>query len=219
MHFKKLIQIFSKILLILFLAGILTIAIPKLVVSILAKSRTYSVEYVPSAPVAIVFGAGLYRDGTPTPVLQDRVTLAAQLYLSGKVKKLLLSGDNRFVYYNEPAAMRKLALQLGVSDADIIQDFAGRSTYDTCYRASKIFGVNNAILVTQAYHLSRALYICNALGVNSVGVPADLRTYQRGPYLYWNLREIPATLAAIWDVIVVHPIPVLGSPEPINISQ
>jgi SanA protein len=219
MYFKKFIKIITKVLLSIFLAGLFTFAVPKLVVFFLTNSRTFSALEVPSSPVAVVFGAGLNRDGTPSPVLRDRVTLDAQLYLSGKVQKLLLSGDNRFTYYNEPGAMRDLALQLGVPDSAIVQDFAGRSTYDTCYRASRIFRVKNAILVTQAYHLPRALFICNTLGLNSFGVAADLRSYPARSYFYWQLREFPATLAAIWDVIVAHPMPVLGNPEPIFPNQ
>ena len=115
-------------------------------------------------PVVIVFGAGLRRDGTPTTVLRDRVETAAELYRQGKVEKLLMSGDNRFVDYNEPEAMRQYALQLGIPDEDIVLDYAGRRTYDTCYRAGAIFGVKKVILVTQLFHLPRAIY----LATNSV---------------------------------------------------
>ncbi len=215
MRLKRLLKLLLNVLLGLLFAGLLILGIPKLVALMFARSRSFSATAVPPAPVAIVFGAGLNRDGSPSPVLRDRVTVAANLYFAGKVKKLLLSGDNRFTYYNEPGAMRQFAIQLGVPDKDIVQDFAGRSTYDTCYRAKYIFGVSNAILVTQAYHLPRALFLCNALGVQASGVPADLRQYQRLAYFTWVLRELPATLAAMWDVGIAHPVPVLGSPEPI----
>jgi len=131
------------------------------------------------------------------------------------VEKLLFSGDNRFVDYNEPEAMRQLALSLGVPSEAIVRDYAGRRTYDTCYRAKAIFGVDDAILVTQAFHMPRALYLCNQLGVDSVGVTSDLRTYRKLTLLYWNLRELVATAAALWDVHISHPIPVLGNQEPI----
>ncbi len=100
----------------------------------------------------------------PPRYLQDRVQTAANLYFAGKVEKLLMSGDNRFVDYNEPAVMRKVALSLGVPEEAIVLDYAGRRTYDTCYRAKAIFGVTEAILVTQAFHLPRAIYLCNRLG-------------------------------------------------------
>jgi SanA protein len=215
MRLKRLFKLLIKVLLGLLFAGLLILGIPKLVTLLFARSRSFSASDVPPAPVAIVFGAGLNRDGSPTPVLRDRVTTAANLYFAGKVQKLLVSGDNRFAYYNEPGAMMQYAVQLGVPEKDIVQDFAGRSTYDTCYRAKYIFGVSNAILVTQGYHLPRAIFLCNELGVSAVGVPADLRQYQRLPYFSWVLRELPATLAAMWDVAVAHPVPVLGNPEPI----
>ena len=168
------------------------------------------------APVAIVFGAGLTRDGLPTPVLRDRVKAASDLYFEGKVKKLLMSGDNRFENYNEPQAMLEYAIQLGVPPEDIVQDFAGRRTYDTCYRARHIFGVENAILVTQRFHLPRALYLCKHIGIQSTGYASDLRYYSRTSRAIWSIREIPATATAIFDIWVRKPIPVLGPQEKIN---
>jgi SanA protein len=215
MFLKRLFKIIFKILLGLFFAGLLVLGTPKIYTFLYGSSRIYELSQVPSAPVAIVLGAGLNRDGSASPVLRDRVMTAANLYFSGKVQKLLLSGDNRFANYNEPAAMREYALQLGVPDQDIVQDFAGRSTYDTCYRASKIFGIQQAIVVTQTFHLYRSLYLCNQLGIQAFGVPADLRNYSRRSYYYWVLREFPATLAAFWDAGIAHPVPVLGNPEPI----
>ena len=169
----------------------------------------------PARRVAIVFGAGLWRDGSPTPVLQDRVRTAADLYFSGKAQKLLLSGDNRFLNYNEPEAMRQYALSLGVPDEALVLDYAGRRTYDTCYRARTIFGVRSALVVTQKFHLPRAVYTCRAVGVDAVGVVADRRSYRTLPYIYWNLRELLATARALLDVHITHPLPVLGNAEPI----
>lgn len=180
-----------------------------------ARGKIYSAEAVPTARVAIVFGAGLQRDGTPTAVLRDRVETAVKLYTAGKVEKLLMSGDNRFVNYNEPGAMRTYAEALGVPAQDIVLDYAGRRTYDTCYRARQIFGVKDAILVTQDFHLPRALVTCNNLGIQASGVQADIRHYRIRSRLMWNLREVPATMVALWEVWVTHPLPVLGNPEPI----
>jgi vancomycin permeability regulator SanA len=213
--FKRLGKIMLWIVLIVLLLGLLVLGLPRLVTGLYARPRTYAAAGVPEKPVAIVFGAGLRRNGTATTVLQDRVTVAARLYFAGKVQKLLLSGDNRFLDYNEPGAMREVALSLGVPAADIVLDYAGRRTYDTCYRAKAIFGVTDAILVTQSFHLPRALYECNALGVSAVGVASDLTHYRRLTMLYWDTRELFATTAALWDVHVAHPLPVLGDPEPI----
>jgi SanA protein len=202
------------ILLIIFLlaAGL---AIPRLMTAFYSRARTFTREEVPVRKVAIVFGAGLWRDGRPTPVLRDRVGTAAELYFSGKVEKLLMSGDNSYLNYNEPGAMREYALELGIPDEAIVLDYAGRRTYDTCYRAKEIFGVKKAILVTQNFHLPRALYTCNQLGVDAVGVPADLRNYTRRSLIWWNVRETPATLIALWEVHIAQPHPILGEKEPI----
>jgi SanA protein len=204
----KLVLILAAVMLVLLLTG-------RLVVGSYSRSRTATIESVTPQRVAIVFGAGLWRNGTPTPVLQDRIDTAAALYFAGKVEKLLMSGDNRFIYYNEPGAMREYAISLGVPTEDIVLDYAGRRTYDTCYRARAIFGVEKAILVTQSFHMPRAVYTCNQLGVDATGVAADNRYFRKVSRLYWNLRELPAILTAIWDVNIRHPLPVLGDPEPI----
>ncbi len=204
-------MIFNLLIVLIFL-GVLLLILCRLATGVYARSKTYSVADVPTRRVVIVFGAGLWRNGTATPVLHDRVQTAANLYFAGKVEKLLMSGDNRFVEYNEPAVMREVALSLGVPSEAIVLDYAGRRTYDTCYRAKAIFGVSEAILVTQSFHLPRAIYECNALGVASVGVDADLREYRISSTLYWNMRELFATAAAVWDVNISHPIPVLGDP-------
>ena len=204
-----------KSLLILIFFGLFVLLVPRLVTGLYAHGRMYTASGAPTRPVAIVFGAGLWRNGSPTPVLADRVTSAADLYFAGKVEKLLMSGDNRFVNYNEPEAMRQLALSLGVPDEAIVLDYAGRRSYDTCYRAKAIFKVDQAILVTQAFHMPRVIYLCNRLGVDSVGVESNLRMYRKSSMLYWNMRELPATLTALWDVNISHPVPVLGKQEPI----
>jgi SanA protein len=213
--FKKLISMLLKLTLIVIVLAILVLFISRLTTDLYAHSRTYTSSEVPARRVAIVFGAGLWRDGTATPVLYDRVQTAAGLYHAGKVEILLMSGDNRFVNYNEPAVMREVALSLGVPDEAIVLDFAGRRTYDTCYRARDIFQVDEVILVTQAFHLPRALYLCNQLGVQAVGVEADQRVYRKSSMLFWNMRELLATVNALWEVHISHPLPVLGDPEPI----
>ncbi len=195
------------------LASGLTLGLARLFTEVYASSRLYTANTAPSASVAIVFGAGLRRDGAPTPVLRDRVATAVELYKSGKVQKLLMSGDNRTVDYNEPGAMKTYAMQLGVPEQDIVLDYAGRRTYDTCYRARHIFGVENALVVTQRFHLPRAVYTCNTIGIHANGVIADRGNY--GAVRIWETRELAATSVALWELWVAHPMPVLGSPEPI----
>jgi SanA protein len=195
--------------------GLLVLFLPRVITTIYSWTRVYTVDTAPTERVAIVFGAGLTRDGQPTLILKDRVQTAAQLYFSGKVQKLLMSGDNRFVNYNEPEAMRQYALSLGVPNDVMVLDYAGRRTYDTCYRAKAIFGIDSALLVTQQFHLPRALFLCSMLGIQAVGVDANNYRYWPPDMLIWNIREQLATVGAFWDVYVEKPLPVLGKPEPI----
>ncbi len=182
-------------------------------VTLRGRARIVSLETVPARPVAIVFGAAVYRDGRPSPVLADRVATAVALYRAGRVRGLLLSGDNRFADYNEPAAMAELARAAGVPADALMLDYAGRRTFDTCWRAYHIFGVRQAVLVTQRFHLPRALYLCRAVGLDAVGVPADRRPY-RGAWWFGGVRETVARLRAWWDVHILPPSVVGGVPVP-----
>jgi SanA protein len=213
---KKIIKFLWRFTLILCPLVLFVLFFLKLVVQLYAAPRTFTVDTVPAKRVAIVFGAGLRKDGTPTAILRDRVETAAQLYQQGKVNKLLMSGDNRFVDYNEPESMRQYALDLGIPDKDIVLDYAGRRTYDTCYRANAIFQVHSAILVTQNFHLPRALFLCNWFGVESTGVEANNIYFRKLSRFIWNTRELFATTQAAWDVYVTKPLPVLGNSEPID---
>jgi len=169
--------------------------------------------------VAIVFGSGVWRGNRPSPILYDRIATSVELYRSGKVKKLLMSGDNRFLNYNEPAVMRDAALSMGVPDSDIVLDYAGRRTFDTCYRAKEIFGVENAVLVTQRFHLDRAMYLCSSVGINSVGVVADRQNYSTGSNVWSSAREIGANLGAWFDLRILSPTSVMGEKLPIEFNE
>ena len=195
--------------------GVLGLLFARLVTALYAIARVFSATDVPHQPVAIVFGAGLRRDGSVTAILRDRVQTAADLYFAGRVGKLLMSGDNSSPEYNEPEAMREYARALGVPDSDIVSDYAGQRTYDTCFRAKTIFGVQSAVLVTQGFHMPRALFTCNSLGLEAVGVQANNLYYLKRSRLYWNLRELFATAGAFVDLYAKKPMPILGEPEPI----
>jgi SanA protein len=170
-------------------------------------------DVVPAQPVALVFGAGYWPNGALSDILRDRLDTAIALYWAGSVQKLLFSGDNRVVDYNEPAKMLENALAQGVPREAVVLDYAGRRTYDTCYRARNIFQVQDAILVTQRYHLPRALQTCRALGLNAVGYAADRMSYVHIRW-YW-IREVLALWRAWWDLYIAHPVPVLGDPLPV----
>jgi len=212
---NKILRITFRLIRDLSLLSLLILIINRIIFIINAAPQTYTTKDVPAKSLAIIFGAEIKRDGTPSTVLRDRVEIAVELYKNGKVEKLLMSGDNRFVDYNEPESMRQYALTLGVPDEDIVLDYAGRRTYDTCYRAKEIFGVENAILVTQDFHLPRALFLCNKFGIQSVGVESNQYYYLKRSRIIWNVREIFATTASILDVYITRPVPVLGEPEPI----
>lgn len=158
----------------------------------------------PDMRVGIVFGAGLRVNGTPSDILEDRLKTAAELYKQGKIKKIIVSGDNRFDNYNEPQAMyRYLAWDLGIPKEDIDRDYAGRRTYDSCARAKQVWNVSEAVLITQYYHLPRAMWTCGRLGVKSIGVSASLRRYQKEiPFM---VREIGAIYKAFVDLYLWHP--------------
>jgi SanA protein len=145
-------------------------------------------------------------------MLRDRVETAVQLYEAGKVEKLIMSGDNRFEDYNEPDRMTEYAISRGVPAKDIQPDYAGRRTYDTCYRAKVIFGVTSAVLVTQNFHLPRALFICRNLGIEAVGVVADISVYGRRSLLWSEVREVFAQVLSVVDIIRQPPAEVLGAP-------
>ncbi len=153
--------------------GVVLILIAPLYTVSAARGKIYSVTNVPKRDVAIVFGAGVYQDGTPTPFLESRLLAGIKLYDAGKARVLVMSGDNRTTHYNEPAAMKRYAVTHGVPARAVVLDYAGYDTYDTCYRVHNLFGVDSAILVTHGYHLPRAMLTCNSLGIKSVGVKAD----------------------------------------------
>ncbi|MDQ6693155.1 MAG: YdcF family protein [Chloroflexota bacterium] len=149
--------------------------------------------------VAIVFGAGLNKSGGPSPMLYDRIATAVDLYKAKKVDKLLMTGDNAESNHEEVRAMHDTALQMGVPEADIVPDYAGFSTWDSCYRAREVFSVSDVVLVTQRFHLPRALFVCNYLHVQSVGVIADRQSY---PTQYNELREWPALAGTVYHLLV-----------------
>lgn len=161
----------------------------------------------------LVLGCGVYSDGSPTPMLNDRLTRAIELYEAGWSEKLLMSGDNRSKYYNELATMNRVAREAGVPYSAIALDYAGLNTYDSVYRARDIFGAKRIVIVTQEYHLYRALYLARALGLEAWGVAADGENY-RGQ----TMRDLREILARDKDFLqaITQPLPTyLGDPVPL----
>jgi len=161
------------------------------------QHRIVPLAEAPQVKVALVFGAGLARGQEPSPVLAQRLDAAVALYKAGKVQKLLVSGDNSDRFHDETRAMRRYAVEQGVPEADLVGDHAGLSTYDSCVRAKEIFGVTRAILVTQRFHLTRALYIANASGIDAWGVAADERKEAGSTYALRELVTRPVDWALV----------------------
>lgn len=174
-----------------------------------------SVYVVPPQRIAIVLGAGV-RGERPTAVLARRIEAAVALYHAGRVHTLLMTGDGGDEFYNEPDAMQSYALRLGVPVQDIVLDQDGRRTYDSCYRARAVFQVEEAVVVTQRFHLPRALYLCEQMGIKATGLAADQSGFSLRLRLIWELRETVASAAAWWDTHVARPVPTLGDPTPIS---
>jgi vancomycin permeability regulator SanA len=151
----------------------------------------------------VVFGAGLW-DGEPSPYLAHRLDAAARLYHEGRVKVLLVTGDNSRKDYDEPDAMRAYLTKHGVPGARIVTDYAGFDTWDSCVRARKIFGVDRAVLVSQGFHIRRAVALCDAAGVDSYGVGVDDK--HDVTWYYGGTREVFAAGKAALDA-VFHPDP------------
>jgi len=174
-----------------------------------------AIDHVPYRPVAIVFGAGIYKNNQPSPYLQWRVNTAVKLYKAHRVGKLLMTGDNSTKHHNEPIVMQHLAEEQGVPAKDIVLDYAGFNTYDSCYRAHAIFKVRSAILVSQGYHLPRAVLACTDLGVSSIGVAAQHPGGRDWGVMY-TVREWFSTDKIVLQLIFKPHPTALGTPEPIQ---
>ena len=194
----------------------LVVLIPNLVIT--RSVDDYIVENpadAPPAQCAIVLGARVYENGTPSPMLADRLETGVRLYELGKVDKLLLSGDHGQTDYDEVNVMLDYVLARGVPDEDVFTDHAGFDTYDTMYRARDVFEVTTALIVTQEFHLSRAVYTARELGLEVTGVVADLRPYyDEGRNA---AREVLARVKAAMQLHITHPGPkYLGPVIPID---
>ncbi len=183
-------------------------------VYIAGRDGVYTLRDAPQAEAAVVLGARVYKNGTLSTVLADRMDTGIELYQAGKVQKLLLTGDHGQATYDEVNAMRRYAMAREVPDEDIFMDHAGFSTYDSMYRAKDVFRVQKAIIVTQKFHLSRALYIARAVGLEAGGVLADKREYSGMDYLY--LRETLARTKAVTQVVLGMKPKYLGPAIPIT---
>ncbi len=215
----------SKKLIALWVVGVLTGVVVLLALLILVinlvivdSSRSHIVAGVadaPSAKVAIVLGAKVDTNGVPSPILADRLDTAIRLYKEGKVTRLLMSGDHGTTTYDEVNAMLDYATSRGVPSKDVFTDHAGFDTYSTMYRARDVFKVTKALVVTQRFHLARAVYTARELGLDATGVPADIQSY--GGEWRFAVRDWLARVKAFFQLHVTHPKPrFLGPAIPID---
>jgi vancomycin permeability regulator SanA len=177
---------------------------------------TTSVDSLSSVnpPVGIVFGGGVLN-GKPRPLLRDRLDAATRLLEAGKVRKLLLSGDNRFVNYDEPQAMKDyLVHEKHIGPNKLQVDDAGRSTYETCERAKKTFGLDRAILVSESTHLPRAIYTCRSFGIEATGLSSDGQS-SAGLKVGQRFREVLARTKATINIYIIGEPTVLGDKIPL----
>jgi vancomycin permeability regulator SanA len=215
-------KIFTRMIQIIFIASFVTLVLlvtfPLFVYYEYRQKIYIDVSAVEQHDIAIVFGAAAYGVDLPSPPLKDRLDVAAALYKDGKIKKIIVSGDNSSEYYNEPLTMFNTLVKLDVNAEDIIQDPAGFRTYDTCVRAKKVFGVNQALLISQGYHLPRALFTCHSVGIDAAGIysTGDFSTYYNR---WYSLREILAMYNAFVDIFISPPAVVISEPRPIDIKN
>ena len=169
---------------------------------------------VPHAPVALVLGAQVKPDGTPSAFLAARLDLAKRLYDAGRVQMIMVSGDHRAPEYDEPVAMRDYLIRAGVPETKLILDPGGFDTYESCVRAKQIFNLAELIIVTQSYHLARAVATCRALGVDAIGVGDD--SARQYPVSWWRgtIRDQLACAKTVVDLLTRrHPMPLATEPS------
>ncbi|WP_246227022.1 SanA/YdcF family protein [Propioniciclava coleopterorum] len=181
--------------------GVGSIAGPALWTRWMARDRVLTLAQAPARDVAIIYGAEVYPSGRPSPYLRARLDLGAALYKAGKAKALIVSGDDAASHNREATSMKKYLVSVGVPAAKVVEDAYGLDTYDTCVRARDVFGVTSALLVSQRYHLHRAVATCRAVGVDAVGV-GDVSVKKTSKR--WDefaRRELGANLKMVWDLV------------------
>ncbi|MGL4773629.1 MAG: SanA/YdcF family protein [Clostridium sp.] len=215
--------IIKKIFIIILLSGIVCTSI---FIGILNRVRSFgedniinNIEEIPSDfKNIIVLGAGIKDDGTVSDILKDRLETTINIMGNSGCENILVSGDHGKEGYNEVKAMKKELLKEGIKEEDIFMDHAGFSTYETMYRAKEVFKVDKAIIVTNKYHLPRALYIANSLGIEVYGIPSDLREYYN--INSYQKREALAQFKDFIYVNILKPEPTyLGDEIPISTSD
>jgi SanA protein len=208
---KKIMSPYRALSILLLAAAVAILVVPLVMQWIVAPYTYANTADVPSADVAIVLGASVFQ-GQPSPILEARAQEAVDLYNTGKVHKILVTGDNGALSHDEVTPVRKFLLAAGVAPEDIFLDHAGFDTYSSMYRARDVFDASSVIIVTQAYHLPRALFVARMLGLSATGVVAD----DGAVSVYEYLREIPASWKALIDLLIGRQPKYLGPHIPVS---
>lgn len=195
-------------------AGILFVGAVNLTVGKTRRKMIFSADAVPQMEVVLLLGARVHENGRLSDMFRDRIETAIGLYEADKAGKILISGDHGRENYDEVNAAKDYLSGHGVPAEDIFLDHAGFDTYDSIYRARDVFAASSVIIVTQAYHLPRSLYIAEKLGMDAAGVSADLHSY--GGQKARDFREIFATVKAWLDVLLESKPKYLGEKIPIS---
>lgn len=213
----------NKYILIIILIAILSLLL------IIFKVSSYGHKYIISSDnlskyeefdAILILGAGLKSDDTPSDILTDRLLTGIKAYKCNASDKFLLSGDHGGENYNEVKAMKKFLLdsKINIDESKIFLDHAGFSTYESIYRAKEVFKTNNLLIITNEYHLPRALYIARNLGIEAYGIPSDIRNYLN--IFSYSIREKAAQIKDFFNINILKPKPTfLGDPIPVNSSN
>ena len=169
------------------------------------KNRIQPVNKLKPVQAIIVLGAAVLKNGQPSDALADRLDTGINLFKQGLAPTILLTGDNGAYHEDEMDVMKNYIESKGISETNLKIDGQGYRTYESCSRAANIFGIKSAIIVTQNFHLPRALYLCEKFGIDSSGTSADLRHYKEIAWFY--LRDWLASAKAFWDINIWHPKP------------
>ena len=197
-------RVFVSLVVVLAVLVCLVGGVPSLIVWVKSHSRIHTVDDVPARDVTLVMGAAMWGSG-PSPYLQKRLDVAAAPYKAGKTSTIIVSGT-RDGGYSEPDGMMKALVAEGVPASQIVPDYGGNDTYSSCARARDVFGATSLIVVSQTYHLPRAIATCEMLGIDAVGVGDDTVTHD---WLYWGYRarEVAGNVKLMYDVITHRTVP------------
>ncbi len=205
LKFLEKIPLYKKLLLI---AGTLFLIFVILFISIQIYVDSYAAPFIyndkkdfPKCDAVMVLGASVYKNGTPSPILEERLINAYEMYKDGYAKKIIVSGDHQTEDYDEVNTMKNFLIKKGVKEEDIFMDHAGFDTYDSMYRAKMIFKVNSLIISTQNFHIKRAVYISRRLGTKAYGYPCEDKEYYNIKYL--NFRESLAKIKAVFETDIL----------------